>query len=143
MLERMLNDTLMQDIFAQPLWLVAWVSWLMLVNTASLLFLKHAPARWVLLAWIGNGLTMTALHVEFGHTRILGLSHLLWWTPLLIYLWRSPRRRALQGAARLWAGALMLSIGLSLAVDNVDVARYLAGDRAPVNVPAGSGHEPD
>lgn len=138
MLERMLNDSLAQDIFAQPLWLVAWVLWLMLVNTASLLFLKHVPARWVLLAWIANGLTMTALHVEFGHSRILGLSHAIWWTPLLIYLWRSPGRRALQGAVRHWSSALMLSIVISLVVDYVDVVRYLAGDHAPVNLPASS-----
>jgi len=133
--ERMLNDTLMQDIFAQPTWLVVWVSWLMLVNTASLVFLKHKPARWILLAWIGNSLTMTALHANFGHTRLLGLSHVIWWTPLFVYLWRISAWRTLRGAAHTWIVVLMLSNGVSLVVDYVDVARYLLGDRGLVNLP--------
>lgn len=132
MLEQMLNDTLMQNIFAQPTWLVAWVGWLMLVNTASVIFVRQVPARWVLAAWIGNALTMTALHVEFGFTRILGLSHVIWWTPLLIYLWRAQALRTLTGPARHWLLALVLSNGVSLVVDYVDVARYALGERAPL-----------
>lgn len=44
--------------------------------------------------------------------------------------------RTLRGVSRYWLVALMLSIGVSLVVDYVDVARYALGDRAVVNPPS-------
>lgn len=130
MIEQILNDKLMHNILGQPAWLVAWVGWLMVVNTLSVVFVKHVAARWVLAAWIGNALTMTLLHIEFGFTRILGLSHVIWWTPLLIYLWRTGAWRPLTGAARYWVLALLLTNAASLVIDYVDVIRYFTGDGA-------------
>lgn len=48
-----------QYILQYPIWLQAWIGWLILINTLSLVFLRHSEARWVLGAWIGNMLFMS------------------------------------------------------------------------------------
>ncbi len=123
--------TMMDHILNQALVLRLWVFWLMAVNTASLLFVfRHVPARWVLLAWVINMPLMNYLYETYGFVRLLGLSHVLVWTPLVIYLgrhWRGFDRRTLFGA---WAMTLIVTNGISLAFDYIDVVRYFAGDAA-------------
>lgn len=119
----------MGKIFSEPLWLQAWVSWMMLINTAALLFLKHSQAKVVLVAWVGNIITMTVLFEMYGYVRLLGLSHVIWWTPLVIYLF-SYRRNFPTGAVATWLWILMCTNMASLLVDYMDVARYFMGDGA-------------
>ena len=123
--------TMMDHILNQALVLRLWVFWLMIVNTASLLFVfRHVPARWVLLAWAINMPLMNYLYETYGFVRLIGLSHVLVWTPVLIYLgrqWRSFDRRTLFGA---WVTVLIVTNGISLAFDYIDVVRYFAGDGA-------------
>jgi hypothetical protein len=124
--------TLMGHILNQGLLLVAWVLWLVVVNSASIVFVRaHREARWVLAAWLVNFAVMSLLFERFGFVRLLGLAHVLVWTPLLVYLWRrlpDVRRNRGGGAFRAWLGALMVSNAISLVIDYVDVVRYLAGD---------------
>lgn len=121
---------MLQHILQEPAWLVIWVAWLALVNTASILFVRHREARVVLVAWLGNGVTMALLFEAVGYVRLLGLSHLLWWSPLLAWLgWRHahvPR----QGLYGRWLWTLFATNLVSLVVDGVDVVRYLLGDGA-------------
>lgn len=122
---------LMDFILAEPLPLVAWVMVLMVMNTASIFFLKRVEARWVLAAWIPNGIFMSYLLTQFGYTRMLGLSHVVFWTPLLVYLWR---RRAQWNVSGSLTGKWLVGLfGVNLAsllVDYVDVVRYLLGDHS-------------
>ena len=117
-------------ILAEPLWLVIWVGWLGSVNLASLLFLRHVEARWVLAAFACNLVFMTWLFGETGYNRLLGLSHVIFWTPLLIYLYRRRERIPTGGAFAGWVWVLIATNAVSLLIDYVDVARYLAGDRS-------------
>jgi hypothetical protein len=120
-----------EQIAREPFWLQAWIGWLILVNTASVFFLRRAEGRSTLLAWIASVLTMGWLFESFGYTRILGLAHLIWWTPLVIWLFR--RRAGFgEGAFGGWARWLLLTNSASLAIDAVDVARFALGDRGPV-----------
>jgi hypothetical protein len=119
----------MEHILQQPLWVQLWVGWMVVVNTACLAFLRHTAARWVLAAWIGNMITMQALFTLNGFNRLLGLPHVLWWTPLLVYLVRQRPRLAPHTAFSRWVGLLLVTIALSLVIDYIDVARYLLGDR--------------
>lgn len=114
----------------EPLWLQGWLLWLVTVNLLSLVFLRHHEARWVLVAWIGNLILMSALFEFNGYNRLLGLSHVLWWTPLLVYLWRRRRAIRVDGSFGTWLKVLFVTNGISLLIDYVDVARYLLGDRA-------------
>lgn len=122
---------LMDFIMAEPLPLKAWVFVLMIMNTLSIVFLKRVEARWVLAAWILNMVFMSFLFTLYGYTRMLGLSHIVYWTPLLIYLWR--RRGAWNVSGSLtgkWIAGLFTVNLISLLVDYVDVIRYLLGDHA-------------
>jgi len=122
---------MMADIAREGPLLQGWVYWLMIINTASILFVIHrVEARWVLAAWVANAFLMGFLYDTFGYTRILGLSHIILWTPLLVYLWR--RRSEIDGSS--WGGrylwVLFITNFVSLVFDYVDLARYFMGDQA-------------
>jgi hypothetical protein len=125
--------TLGEAIAQQPAWLQAWVYWMVVVNLASLVFLwRRTEARWVIGAFLLNGIFMSWLHGATGYTRLLGLSHVIFWTPLLVYLFlRLPAIQA-RTAYGIWVRVLMATNGISLVVDYVDVVRYLLGERAPL-----------
>lgn len=135
---------MMQEIAQQPVWLQIWIYWLILVNTASIVFVgRRVEARWVLAAWIGNLAFMAYLYDTMGYVRLLGLSHVVLWTPLLVYLYRrhqnerqvreqdadepvpvAKETKGLARIARAWLFVLFFTNLTSLAVDYVDVARY-------------------
>ncbi len=120
---------LMSRIFEEPAWLVAWVTVLMVMNTLSVTFLARVEARWTLAAWLVNIPIMGFLFDTYGYQRILGLSHILVWTPLLIYLWL---RRSLWNLSRLsgkWIAGLFAVDLTSLVIDYIDLGRYLMGER--------------
>ena len=121
--------TLMGHIMSQTPLLVAWVTWLMIVNTAALLFVRrHVEARWVLAAWLVNFLLMNGLFAAFGFSRVLGLAHVIVWTPLLVYLWRTTPNAGAGSAFTTWLLLLFVSNAVSLVIDYVDVARFVLGD---------------
>jgi len=122
---------LLNFILAEPLPLRAWVIVLMIMNTLSIVFLKRGEARWVLAAWLLNGAFMSFLLTQFGYTRMLGLSHVVFWTPLLVYLWARRSRWNVSGSlAGKWLVGLFVVNLLSLIIDYADVIRYLMGDHA-------------
>ena len=100
------------------------------VNLASLFFLGRSQARVVLAVFLVNLLFMSVLHAWVGYERLLGLSHVLLWTPLLVYLWRSGALHGAEDWFRRWARVLFATNAASLVVDYVDVVRYLLGERA-------------
>jgi len=78
-----------------------------------------------------------ALYDAVGFVRLLGLPHIVVWTPLAAYLvWRL-RQRDLPAAPRIVTVVFTASICLSLAFDYVDVARWLMGERGPMVAPPG------
>ena len=124
-----MQGVLMEGIMSMPLGWQAWVFWMMIVNTASIFFLKHTEARICLAVWIPNGITMMLLAEQMGYVRLLGLSHIVWWTPLVIYLFMRRKEIDLKTPVGKWLVALLVTISLSLVIDYIDVARYIAGDR--------------
>lgn len=125
----MLEDNMMLKIMAEPLWLQAWVYWMMLINTAAFLFLRTTEGKAVAVAWVGNIITMSALYEIVGYVRLLGLSHVIWWTPLVIFLFLR-RGQFPNGKTAAWLWILLLTNSASLVIDYVDVARYFMGDGA-------------
>ncbi|MGD1935729.1 MAG: hypothetical protein ACFB0Z_14725 [Candidatus Phaeomarinobacter sp.] len=122
---------MMANIAAEGPLLQGWVYWMMIINTASILFvIQRVEARWVLAAWVANLFLMGFLYDTYGYTRILGLSHIVLWTPLLVYLWR--RRSEIDGSS--WGGrylwVLFITNFVSLVFDYVDLVRYFMGDQA-------------
>ena len=103
------------------------------MNFGAIIFaLKDTRARVVVLAMIANIIFMVLLYNQFGYTRILGLSHIIFWTPLLAYLWKKRGAYPAHLWANRWMWGIMIINGLSLLIDYTDVIRYLLGDRAPL-----------
>ena len=123
-------QSLPEAIMMQPMWLQAWVGWLVLVNVAgAFIFVRRTEAKWVLIAMAGNAVLMSWLFAQYGYQRILGLAHVVFWTPLLVYLWRRRREWDLQSLGGKWLSVLFATNLTSLIIDYIDVARYLAGER--------------
>ena len=115
---------------AWPWWL--WIGLLGLVNfVAPLFFLGSLEAKAVLAAIVVGAVIQMAILARLGFVRLLGLGHILVWVPML--LWLVPRLEGL-GAESVFGRWLVAVVALdlaSLAIDFVDVGRYLAGDRQP------------
>ena len=109
---------------AQPFWIKVWIAWLVFVNAVSVVFLARPEGRWVAAAGVANLATMLALYRGFGDARSLGLAHLVWWTPLVVYLFR---RRAGFGEGRFggWARLLVLTNAAALVVYAAGALRFL------------------
>lgn len=108
--------------------LLLWMGWMGLVNLASLAFLGRPEARWVLGLFLASFLTMNLLFALAGYGRLLGLAHVLFWTPLLVLLLRGRALREAPGAYGIWLRILFMTNAVSLVIDYTDVARYLLGD---------------
>ncbi len=120
---------MLEHMLRYPVWLQLWIAWLGVANLSSILFLRRIQARWVLAAFLGAGTLMSILFALNGFNRLLGLAHVLFWTPLLVYLWRE--RAALpRDAFRAWITMVIATNLTSLVVDYTDVVRYLLGDRS-------------
>ena len=109
-----------------------WQLWLMLLVTANvvtpLFFLHHVEALVVLGTILASMPLMTLLTARFGFTRIVGLGHILW-IPMLAFLFTRLGDIPASDAFGIWIQALIVLNSVSLVIDAVDVARYIAGDR--------------
>jgi len=121
------GKALLEVIMSMPVWVQVWVYWLILVNTASILFLKRVEARWVLLACMINAPLIETMLQVFGPTRILGVSHIVVWAPLVVYLWMQRGKwGGMTTWAEIWIAVLFVSNSISLVFDYVDLGRYLS-----------------
>jgi len=118
-----------EHLLQEPLWLQLWVGWLVVANLSAVIFLvKSVEARWVLGLFIVNALFMEWLYTQVGYVRLLGLSHVIFWTPLLIYLWKRRKFTYLSTWTGKYLYLVFITDGISLVIDYIDVARYLLGD---------------
>jgi len=129
--------TLMEAIQQQPSWLVGWTGLLGLTNLAAILFVVGRKAgRWVfrvealaiLLAFVAAGQLMEYMYGQLGYVRLLGLPHIIFWTP--VYLWIYFKRRHIHPPGESLFGKYLLVYlvidGISLVIDVIDVIRHYA-----------------
>jgi len=116
---------------AGPQWVLLWVNFMGLVIMLAIPFaFVRVEARWTIVVMALNVVFMMWLYSRFGYQRILGLPHVLLWTPLAIYLWRRRDQwRVRQTLSGKWIVALFTIMVVSLVMDYADVARYLMGER--------------
>lgn len=111
---------------------IHWQLWLMLLITANvvipLLFFSHLESQVVLATILASMILMTIVTGLSGFTRLLGLGHVLW-IPLLYFLWTRLPQIPADDFFGIWIRVLMVLNAASLAIDTVDVVRYIAGDR--------------
>lgn len=132
MIEHLWNDNILWRILELPIGWRIWVLWLMAVNTACILYLNRKPAKIVGIVWLGNIITMMTMYWLLGYVRLLGLSHVIWWTPLVVWLARNLFRGRPSGSYSVWLYLLLISNVASLVIDYIDVIRYFLGDTAPL-----------
>ena len=122
-----------EHMMAQPLWVVIWLLIMGALHIAAVpLAIKDWRPRIMVIVMIVNLIFMSALFTQYGYTRILGLAHVIFWTPLLAYLWKSRNAHP----ERIWTVRFvrlaMVIIFISLLFDYADVIRYVLGDHAIV-----------
>lgn len=111
-----------------PHWVYWWTRVIDASNWLLLAFVYFdRRIRWAFAAWILNIVLILTLYNVFGYVRILGLSHIIAWTPLLIYLLRQRQPFAVENRAGRYLYWFMLVISVSLVFDYIDVIRYFMG----------------
>jgi hypothetical protein len=110
---------------AQSAPMKAWLAWMFATNLCSIFFLRHIPARWVLAAVAANVVSMALLVRLYGTGHHLSLPHVVFWTPLLIYLFS--RRNSLLNWSPfgVWCVVLFLTDIASLVLDYAAVMKLL------------------
>ena len=129
MIEQLLHDNLLIRIFEQPLGWRLWIFWMMAVNSIAFLYLGRREGKVITALWVGNIVTMMSMYWMVGYVRLLGLSHVIWWTPLVIWLIAQLRNNEYTGKFGLWLKVLLITNLASLVIDYLDVARWLMGER--------------
>ena len=127
----------MEAVMAQPPLVKFWILWLAFITTISwivFLFSKQTRLDAVILFFVGGAVTfwMQWIYATEGFVRLLGLPHVVLWTPLLIYLGYRVSRVDYTTPFRQIMYVLIASIAISLLFDYADVARYLLGDKEPL-----------
>ncbi|WP_037310876.1 hypothetical protein [Ruegeria halocynthiae] len=125
----------------QPQWVQIWMNILMVgafILPITLLIWRQTRVVAVIciLGGVLAGIGVMLIFTQMGFVRLMGLGHVLVWTPLALYLWKQQSRPEVPMPPKWIIRAVLLTIAISLAFDYVDVIRYLLGDRTPVPVPA-------
>ena len=121
----------MKTMFVNGVGLATWITALLTINVlVPLLFITTLEGQLVLAAAVAGGLTQMAIFASRGFVRLLGVGH-IFWIPLIPWLWTRMDGFPPDDLMGLWIAAVVLLDGVSLIIDVTDVARYLAGDRAP------------
>jgi hypothetical protein len=126
--------TLSQALAEQPLWVQYWnyvMVFCIVVLPLSLLIWKQSrlSAVIIIVAALLAGVGVFRIFDALGYVKLLGLPHVIVWTPLVWFLFRQIKRNDMP----LWPRRIMLVVFsvfvVSLAFDYVDVVRYVLGER--------------
>lgn len=119
------------DLETAPLWVQYWVQFMGLVFVPAIPFaFFRVEARWAVLVMFLTLPAMIALHSAVGFVRLLGVVHVVIWTPFVFLLWRRRRDwRVKETLSGKWIALLFATMIVSLAFDYSDVARWFLGER--------------
>jgi hypothetical protein len=128
--------TLPEAVATQPAWIGHWIQWLIFgafILPLTLTFWRKTrlAALLALLTGMLGAIGTGWIYENMGYVKLLGLPHIILWTPFAIYLRALMRHGNLPKLARLVVFVVLATILVSLAFDYADVIRYALGDRAP------------
>ena len=116
-----------------PTWVQVWMNWMMFIFVASIFFVwKHNGARWTLLSFLLSMPVGMLVFYLSNTVHLLGIVHLLLWTPLLVYLLLKEvksERFNFQSPYGIWVVLLMATITTSLLFDIRDIALVAMGQK--------------
>lgn len=118
----------------QPMWVQIWLNVLLLgafVLPLSFLFWRQSRIAGVVTlgAALLAAFAIMWMYDQMGYVKLLGLPHVILWTPVAVYLWRQIRRADMPAWPRRLMSISLMIIAISLAFDYVDVARWVLGER--------------
>jgi|TARA_R110002049_G_scaffold10127_2_gene50287 hypothetical protein len=125
----------------QPTWVAWWLNWLFIgafVLPFALLIWRQSRVVGLvtLLSSFLAAAAVYGLFGQLGYVKLLGLPHVLIWTPLVAYLYRKQGKDYMPVWPRRIIWVVMVTITISLAFDYVDVIRYALGARDATALPA-------
>lgn len=100
----------------------------------SVLFFNTFEGKFALLAMMGSMIVMLAIYSKYGFVRLLGLGHILFWVPFVIWnLFRLSEPSALNSDFKIWLIAVSVFNSLSLLLDFADVIRFFKGEKSQMS----------
>lgn len=116
-------------------WMTVWLYWMAfaIVITPLVLAFSKATRLDALIVFLTNVamlVGMAWLYEQVGYVRLMGIVHVILWTPLLIYLFRRARSGEMPLPCRLTMWMFVATLAVSLLFDYTDTVRYLLGERA-------------
>jgi hypothetical protein len=113
--------------FPWPLWL----GLLALVNIGGgMVFIRTMEGQLALVSMMAAFMIMWGIYVKRGFVRLLGLGHIIAWTPQVVWYIQVVGDTA--GWFQYWLISVIALNALSLVIDFVDVVRYSLGDTQPL-----------
>ena len=111
---------------------VAWLYWMSFALTVPPLILLFSKATRldaviIIVANIAMLWGMSWLYDQMGFVRLMGIVHVILWTPLFVYLFRRVKTGDIPMVFRVAMIIFMVTIGISLVFDYTDTIRYLLG----------------
>ncbi|MBX3496360.1 MAG: hypothetical protein KF769_08975 [Parvibaculum sp.] len=120
-----------QDVYvaALPQWVQLWMYWMLAVlGVGSLVFsFFRSEARWLLLSFVVTIVATMALGMTVGWNKLWGVTHLVFWTPVVVYYikrWPQIEKKSVFGV---WFVAALATMIVSLVFDAKDLVEYLMG----------------
>jgi formate hydrogenlyase subunit 3/multisubunit Na+/H+ antiporter MnhD subunit len=129
--------SLSDAIATQPLWVQYWLYVLLagiIVLPLVLLIWKQTrlTAVIILVASFAAGFGVSLVYDRFGYVKLLGLPHIIFWLPLVWYLYSQIKREDMPVWPRRVMMLIVAVLMISLVFDVVDVTRFALGERAPL-----------
>lgn len=113
-----------------------WNLWVMVLSMINLFggiyFFSHLEGKMALIAMMGAMLVMHFIYKKRGFVRLMGLGHILFWTPFLFVSMLRLKSGGLPGDFKVWLILVSSLNGISLLIDFWDLGRYLNGERAEI-----------
>ena len=112
---------------ALPQWVQLWMNWMGIVLAlGSLVFaIFKVEARWLLLAFAVSIVATFALGMTIGWNGLWGITHLVFWTPVVIYMYRRLPAINANSVYGIWYLLALATMIISLVFDAKDVVQYL------------------
>ncbi len=110
-----------------------WVGLQALVNmVGGLVYIRTPEGQMALACLMLAFLIMWSIYAKKGFVRLLGLGHLIAWSPLMVWYAKVVAQGNAEGLFEYWLISILAINGISLVIDFVDVVRYSLGDKQPI-----------
>lgn len=129
--------TMDEAIALQPAWIGMWLNVLMIGGFGiPLVLLIWRESRIIgilgLITGVLSGLGVAYIYGTMGYVKILGLPHIVVWTPYAIYMIWHLRQKEMRKAPQILTCLVLATVLVSLVFDYYNAFEWMAGETAAV-----------